>query len=107
MAAYDTILNYLNCSSSVQEEIARTDAIITALMDAQLNAAINSGDIDEYSLDDGQTKIRTVIRDPEKIMKAIEALERRKNHIINQNCLGRVIKLRDKDSFNLYKGYGY
>lgn len=103
MAAYDTILNYIDCSTGVNDEIARIDAIITALMDAELNSAINSGDIEEYSLDDGQTKVKTVIRDPEKITKSIAALERRKNHIINSNCIGRVVKLRDKDSFLINK----
>jgi len=103
MASYDTILNYIDCAQGVKDEIARINAIISALVDAELKVALEAGDTEEYSLDDGQTKIKTIIRDPLKIEKAIEALERRKNRLINANCLGRVIKLRDKDSFNISK----
>jgi hypothetical protein len=102
MAAYDTILSYINCATGVKDEIARIDAIIAALMDAQLKGAL-SGEVDEYSLDDGQTKIKQVFRDPSSILKAINGLEARKNMLINRDCLGRVVKLRDKDSFLINK----
>ena len=102
MAAYDTILEYLNCSTGVKDEIERIDAIISALMDSMLNSALKA-DVEEYRLDDGQTVIKAINSDPARITKAIEALERRKNYIINNNCLGRVIKLRDKDSFLISK----
>lgn len=107
MATYDTITSYISCSESVKEKIAKIDSIIEALEDAELASAISSGDIEEYSLDDGQTKIKSVIRSAESIEKAILALERRKNRLLNTNCIGRVIKLRDKDSFLLNKGNGY
>lgn len=107
MATYDTILDYISCSTSVSEKIAKIDSIIEALEDAELSSALSSGDIEEYSLDDGQTKIKTVIRDSQSIEKAILALERRKNRILNANCIGRVVKLRDKDSFLLNKGNEY
>jgi hypothetical protein len=106
MASYDTILGYINCSQGVKDEITRIDAVITALQDAQLKGALN-GEVSEYSLDDGQTKIKQVFNSYEGLSKAVLALETRKKSLINENCLGRVMTLRDKDSFNLYKGHGY
>lgn len=102
MASYDTILNYIDCAQSVKDQITRIDNIITALEDAELKMAL-SGGVTEYSLDDGQTKIKQVFNSSSAIEAAITALERRKNRLINSNCIGRVIKLRDKDSFNLNK----
>ena len=106
MANYDTILNYIDCNQGVKDEITRIDAAITALQNAQLKGALN-GEVSEYSLDDGQIKIKQVFNSYEGLNKAIRGLETRKKSLINENCLGRVMTLRDKDSFNLYKGYGF
>ena len=93
MNIYNNIVLYVNCSSNIKEKISRIDAIITVLEDSELNGAVNS-DVNEYWLDDGQTKIKTVFRDPEAIERAILALQRRKIRLQNQ-CAGHRYGLMD------------
>ena len=93
MAIFYTFVEYINCSANTKEKIARIDAIIEKLEDAELNGAANA-DIEEYSLDDGQTKIRTTYRDLANVEKTIQALYRRKQRLIN-NCIGYRYNLQD------------
>lgn len=93
MNIYNNIVLYVNCSADTKEKIARIDAIIAVLEDSELNGAAN-GDVSEYWLDDGQTKIKTVFRDPEAIERAILALQRRKIRLQN-NCAGYRYGLMD------------
>jgi len=93
MANFITVVDYINCSTSTKEEIARINAVIAKLQDAELNAAAYA-DIEEYRLDDGQTVIKTIYRDISSISKAIEVLERRKQRAINK-CVGYRYNLQD------------
>ena len=93
MAIYLTCIEYIRCSTDTQDKIARIDAIIVALEDSMLAGALKAN-IEEYSLDDGQTKIKTVFRDVKSIEDAITALERRKNKLIN-SCVGYRYGLQD------------
>lgn len=65
---------YIQSATSLEMKISRVEAIICALEDQALAGAANA-DITEYSLDDGQTKIRTVYRNPESIMRSINVYE--------------------------------
>ena len=98
MATYETVYDFYACSEDHVTRIEKIDAIITALEDASLKLAANA-DVEEYLLDDGQTRIRTTYRDPNKLAKVINAFEGIRNKLINRNCLGRTFTLRDKDSF--------
>ena len=93
MNIYNNIVLYVNCSDDTKEKITRINAIITALEDSELNAAAN-GDISEYWLDDGQTKIKTVFRDPKAIENTIQALIRRRTRLQNI-CAGYRYGLQD------------
>ena len=93
MVVYTNFVEYINCSASILEKIARIDSIISLLEDSELNYALDAG-IEEYSLDDGQTKIKTTLRDISSIEKAIQALTRRKVRLQN-TCVGYRYKLRD------------
>lgn len=97
MVIYDSLAIYVESASSLKDRLAKIYNAIDLLTNAELNAALNS-DIEEYSLDDGQVKIRTVYRDPNQILKAIEVLERQKQRILNQ-LNGRIT--RHVDSENL------
>ena len=99
MATYDTIFDYYACGTDTADKIARIDAIILALEVSMLKGAVSSH-VSEYHFNDGQTIIRTIYRDVSEINKAISGLEQMKNRLINNNCLGRVMRLRDEDSFN-------
>lgn len=99
MAVYfDSADIYINQGIDVRAKIARINNIITALEDSALKAAA-SGNVSEYSLDDGQTKIRTVYRNAEDVASAITAFETVRQRWINQ-LNGRQVRLVDSKNFN-------
>jgi hypothetical protein len=93
MAYYTNFVEYINCSTTVKEKIARINAIIEALEDAELEAAVNAG-TEEYWFDDGQTKVKAINRDIGSIEKTIQALIRRRTRLIN-GCIGYRYGLMD------------
>lgn len=97
MVIYDSLAIYVDSATTLKGRLVKINQAIDLLTNAELNAALNS-DVEEYSLDDGQVKIRTVYRDPLQILKAIEVLERQKQRILNQ-LNGRIS--RHVDSENL------
>lgn len=98
MAIYfDSTGAYVDSKSSLDAKIAAWDAIITAL-EGILTKAVDTGNLDEYSLDDGQTKIRTKYRSPEDVMNAINNAEKMRNLYISRRC-GRVTRLVDGKNF--------
>jgi hypothetical protein len=93
---YDSASIYIQSATTLKEKIIRIDAIITALEDTALKAA-STDDVMEYSLDDGQTKIRTVYRSAESVLNAIQAFEKMKQMYINR-LNGRIVRLVDGKS---------
>lgn len=85
---------YVASASSLQAKITRIDSIITALEVMAVDAAA-TGNFEEYSLDDGQTKIRTVYRNMTDVEAAIEGFTKLKNKYINQ-LNGRGARLVDQ-----------
>lgn len=87
---------FINSAKNMEEKIVKIDLIIAALLDLSINVA-GKEDVSEYSLDDGQTKIRTAFRGISSIVKAIDDYEK-----IRQRCFnglnGRVMQLRDSKS---------
>lgn len=102
MATYETVYDFYACNTDTLTRIKKIDAIIAALEDASLKLASNA-DVEDYLLDDGQTRIKTTYRDPVKLASVLNAFEGIRNKLINRNCLGRTFKLRDKDSFFVNK----
>lgn len=97
MIEFDSSAIYIDCATTVREKIARIDAIITALETTALKAAA-AGNLSEYWLDDGQTKIKTVYRNPAEVEASISAFEKIRQRYINQ-LNGRVIRLVDGKNF--------
>ena len=93
MAYFYNFVEYINCSTDTKTQIARIDAIIAALEDAELNGAANA-DIEEYRLDDGQSIVKVNYRNLKSISDSITAQERRKNRIL-QRCVGHRYNLMD------------
>jgi hypothetical protein len=93
MGIYLTCTDYIKCATSTQDKIEKINQIIDALEDSILEGALKAN-IEEYSLNDGQTTIKTVFRDISSIETAITALERRKNRLINK-CVGYRYGLQD------------
>lgn len=98
MAVYfDSTGAYVDSKSTLNAKIAAWSAIIDALTTLAASA-VDTGNFDEYSLDDGQTKIRTKYRSVDDIFNAIRNAERMRNIYIGRRC-GRVTRLVDGKNF--------
>jgi hypothetical protein len=100
MVEYDSAAIYIQSATSIKDKINKIDTVISALMDAALKAASNE-DITEYSLDNGQTKIKCIYRGSDSALQAIKGFEQIKNMYINQ-LNGRSFRLVDAKSFRNY-----
>lgn len=99
-----TEAEYITNSEGLEQRYNRISAVIVALENLQLQVIAN-GDVDEYTLNDGQTTIRTKYRSPESIAKAINAYEQIKVRIHAQMTGQRVMRLMDaKDNQSLRYG---
>lgn len=90
---YNTCIDYIRCASGAKEKIARLQEIIDILDDSILEGQLK-GHLNEYSLDDGQTKIKEVFVTVKDTQDAILALEQRIERIKNK-CIGRRYGLMD------------
>lgn len=97
MIIYDSAAIYIEIATTLKDKIAKIDAVITALETSALTAA-GKGAIQEYSLDDGQTKIRTVYRNAKEVADSISAFETIRQRYINQ-LNGRMTRLVDSKNF--------
>ena len=100
MTEYQYIIN----STDLKERYDRICQIVVALEEQQL-AAVGNSDIDEYTLDDGQTKIKTVYRNPESIAKAILRYEQICNRILQELTGTGIVALRDAKAIQSRKIY--
>jgi hypothetical protein len=99
MVIYDSASIYIDSATDLCDKVVKIEAIIIALEDTALKSA-TSDDITEYSLDDGQTKIKTVYKGTDAILKSIESLIRLKEYYRNK-LNGRQIRLVDSKSLRL------
>lgn len=97
MVYYDSAYKYIDCASDLRAKITRIDEIISALEDTALKAAGNDN-ITEYSLNDGQTIIRTVYKGADAVLNSIIAFEKIRQMYINR-LSGRVMRLVDGKNF--------
>jgi basic membrane lipoprotein Med (substrate-binding protein (PBP1-ABC) superfamily) len=99
MAIYfDSAAIYIDSATSLCDKIERIDLVIDALLTNALKAAANEN-ITEYSLNDGQTVIKTVYRGSASVEASIAAFERIKQMYVNR-LNGRVFRLVDSKSIS-------
>jgi len=98
MVVYDSADIYISSQTSLKAKIIAIDAIIDALLVTCLKAA-STGNVTEYNLDTGQTKIKTMYRSPKEVSDAITAFQGVKNYYVNQLNGGRRLKLVDSKNF--------
>lgn len=94
---YDSAGIYIESASSLKDKINRVSAIISALLDVAVKSA-ETGNIDEYQLDSGQTKIRTSYTGPDQVFKSIEHFEKLKTYYSNK-LNGHNFRLMDSKNF--------
>jgi len=97
VVTYDSEFDYIASATSDKDKIAKMQAIINVLEETALKAA-TSQNIDEYWLDDGQTKIKTVYRGMKEIMAGTTAIDTLMQRYINR-LQGRVVRLVDEKNF--------
>lgn len=90
-----TIDVYLECKQTLLEKIQAYDTLISAMETraTEIAAGLNVS-VDEYSLDDGQMKVRTKYRNIDDLINGIRALEKMRIMYINRYN-GRSFVLRD------------
>lgn len=88
-----TIIDYLNHKTTLKAKIQAIEDLTAKMFEASLEGALglNSG-IQEYSMDDGQIKVKTVYRSVDQILASIKTLEALKQMYLNQ-LNGRVTNL--------------
>lgn len=107
MVIYESTYDYIIKASDEKIKITRMTAIINAYSDTLLAGALN-GNISEYSLDDGQSKIKTVNRNLKELADLISVLELQRDRLIvryNKFNTGSMVRLID--SKNLRNNYGF
>lgn len=94
---YNVDFNLNSCTKAV-DKIALIDTLLDSLYTKAI-AAVTNGDIAEYSLDTGQTVVKTKYRSMEELEKAISGYERLRK-MLQADALPRKIKLIPGSSFN-------
>lgn len=97
MVVYDSASLFIETATKLCDKLVKVEAIIDALYVVAADSATNDG-INEYWLDDGQSKIKTVYNSTKDVMKSIEAFEMLANKYRNK-LNGRVARLVDSKSF--------
>jgi hypothetical protein len=96
MAVFESESIYVETQPTLILKIQALEKIIDALLIMAIKAA-TSDNIKEYSLNDGQTIIKTVYKGVDGIMDSIGDLERVKTMYINR-LNGRVMRAIDSKS---------
>ena len=94
MAEYfDTPRDYIENANSLKDKIRRIDQIIESLM---LSAAdpSGSGNVEEYSYNDGQTIVKSIYRSPKQMTEGIMAWQNIRSYY-QRKLEGGVIRLQD------------
>jgi len=96
---YNSEFDYIDSATTLIVRLNRIRAIAAELELILLKAA-STDNIEEYSLDDGQTKIKTIYRSVGSITAGLVALDALEQRIINR-LQGRVVRLVDEKNFRI------
>ena len=99
---YDNIVDYLMACQAANDKYQRYCAIQDAL-ELQMVASASGQQFDSYELDDGQSKVKATVKDFNKIVDMIQAIEVLKERIVNNN-IGAVHVNRDLNAINSISG---
>lgn len=101
MVTYYSTYSYIQDATDLLARINRMQDIIEAYENAILANATNAH-IQEYSLDDGQSKIKTGYRSMKEFTDGLAGLDILLERLIqryNNNCHGRQLRLVDSKNF--------
>jgi signal transduction histidine kinase len=98
MVIFDSADIYIEGAASLQDKISRIDQVIDALLTNALKAAAKQN-ISEYSLNDGQTQIKTAYKGTESVMQSIMAFEKLKSYYVLKLNKTGMVRLVDGKNF--------
>lgn len=98
MPIYIKINNNFQSCTTLKAKLAMCETIIMSMYDAAAQAALN-GDIVEYTLDDGQSKISTVKATGTQLAATIQAFEQLAESLRQQIYGGGITRLMDEKNF--------
>ena len=70
---------YIQSKTGLKAKIAAINALIDQMFLSAAKGA-NTANLEEYMMDTGQTKVKTLYRDPKSIMAGIAIFETQKNY---------------------------
>lgn len=91
-AEYMTISQYVDCKSKLIGKVATYDLLIESMEKAILEATV-SGHLNQWEMDDGQMKVRSMYRSIGQMTDGLQGLRKIRQDYINQYN-GRVTVLR-------------
>lgn len=94
MCTYSCPELYIQSAKTIVAKIEKLDLLIIALEDSALKGA-GKAHIEEYEINDGQSKIRNTYRDMGSVMSAIKDFETLRIMYINRLPGGKKIRLVD------------
>lgn len=98
-------INTLASTTTIKVQLAAIDTIITTLLAAAAQSAL-SGNMKEYSFDDGMTKTKVEYKDVNAITASIKGLMALQQIYLQMPGMNsRVTRLLDSSNFNNYFGY--
>jgi len=97
MIYFDSCSTYVQSKQTLLDKIAAIDAIIDMLESTALTMAGNDN-VQEYSLNDGQTIIKTIYKGSVGIASAIDDFERIRQRYVNR-LNGRMHRAVDGKNF--------
>lgn len=93
MAYFNTPWDYYRTGDTIKEKIKKIDEILDAMLESGLEAALKA-DVEEYQLNDGQTIIKAIHRNPDQLFNAITSLNKIRN-MYSQKVDGHVTRVID------------
>lgn len=104
MAEFASESEYLESTTTTESRLQAMDRILLALDSAFLQLAQNA-DVQEYTLNDGQTIIRTQLRSAAQVEQMYAAIEIQRQRLINR-LNGRCSRLSNVRTIRRnYNGY--
>ena len=78
-----TLSQYIECKTTILDKINAINSMLDALELKILDVTATS-EFDEYSLDDGQMKVRTKYKSVDDVLAGLKALETLKQRYVNK-----------------------
>jgi len=104
MVVYDSAAIFVDSAADNCAKIACIDLILEALLTTAMKSA-GTDNIEEYSLNDGQTIIRTEYKGTDGVMKSYKSWQQIRQIYVNR-LNGRMVRLVDSGSINTGRNGG-